>query len=355
MKKSYHIPVTHVVPMTTIRRERLMPVPGTVLVGVNEIVKGDQVLAESAPTPHHYFLNVARGLGVPVRRVGQYLVRKAGERIEKGEIIAGPVGFARRTVRAPHDGRIVAITRGRVLFEVRAEPMELQAGFPGRVIATDGVQTITIETTGALVQGIWGNGLQDAGIMRLAGDDPSSRLRAGQLDIKLRGAVMVAGICDHPAPLKQATDISVRGVILGSILSDIIPVAKELPYPLIITDGFGEQPMNSAAFQILGSNVGREVSIDASPMEPYKMNRPEVIIPLPSNVPIELPNEVIPIKRGIRVRILRAPHRGKVGKVREMLPRASIYPSGVRAVSAKIELEQGGVISVPVDNLDVIQ
>ncbi len=355
MRKTYHIPVTHVVAMTTIRRERLMPVPGTVLVGVNDNVKGDQVLAESAPTPRHYFLNIARGLGVPVRRVGQYLVHKPGDRIEKGEIIAGPVGFARRTIRAPQNGRIVAVTRGRVLFEVRAEAMELRAGFPGRVIATDGVQTITLETTGALVQGIWGNGLQDTGIMRLAGDDPSSRLRTGQLDIKLRGAVLVAGICDHPAPLKQAIDISVRGVILGSINSDIIPVAKDLPYPLLITEGFGELPMNTDAFQILRSNAGREVAVDATPMEPYKANRPEVIIPLPSNAPIELPNEVIPIKRGIRVRILRAPHRGKVGKVRDMLPRASIYPSGVRAVSAKIELEQGGVISVPVDNLDVIQ
>lgn len=332
-----------------------MPVPGKVLVGANEKVKGEQVLAESAPTPRHYFLDIARGLGVPVRRVGQHLVRKAGERVEKGEIIAGPVGFARRTIRAPQNGRIVAITRGRVLFEVRVEAMELRAGFPCRVVATDGVQTITIETTGALIQGIWGNGLQDSGIMRLAGDDPTSRLRTGQLDIKLRGAILVAGICDHPAPLKQATDISVRGVILGSINSDIIPVAKDLPYPLIITEGFGELPMNTAAFQILRSNVGREVSIDATPMEPYKANRPEVIIPLPSNAPIELPSEVIPIKRGVRVRILRAPHRGKVGKVREMLPRSSIYSSGVRAVSAKIELEQGGVISVPVDNLDVIQ
>jgi len=355
MRKTYHIPVTHVVPMTTIRRERLMPVPGTVLVGVNDNVKADQVLAESAPTPRHYFLNIARGLGVPVRRVGQYLVQKPGDRVEKGEIIAGPVGFARRTIRAPQNGRIVAVTRGRVLFEVRAEAMELRAGFPGRVIATDGVQTITLETTGALVQGIWGNGLQDTGIMRLAGDDPSSRLRTGQLDTKLRGAVLVAGICDHPAPLKQAIDISVRGVIMGSINSDIIPVAKKLPYPLLITEGFGELPMNTAAFQILRSNVGRDVAVDATPMEPYKANRPEVIIPLPSNAPVELPNDVIPINRGIRVRILRAPHRGKVGKVREMLPRASIYPSGVRAVSAKIELEQGGVISVPVDNLDVIQ
>jgi hypothetical protein len=355
MRKDYHIPVTHVVSMTKIRRERLMPVPGQVLIGVNDKVKGEQVLAESAPTPRHYFLDVARGLGVPVRKVGQYLSRKPGDRVEKGEIIAGPVGFARRTIRAPQNGRIVAITRGRVLFEVRGESMELQAGFPGRVIATDGVQTITVETTGALVQGIWGNGLQDSGVMRLAGEDPSSRLRTGQLDIKLRGAVLVAGICDHPDPLKHAIDISVQGVILGSISSDIIPVVKELPYPLIITEGFGELPMNTAAFQILKSNAGREVSIDATPIEQYKANRPEVIIPVASNAPIDLPNEVIPIKSGVRVRILRAPHRGKVGTVRQMLPRASIYPSGVRAVSAKIELEQGGVISVPVDNLDVIQ
>ncbi|NIS81813.1 MAG: hypothetical protein GTO14_16750 [Anaerolineales bacterium] len=355
MSTMFLSPVTHVAPMVTIRRERELPVPGAVLVGINEKVQASHVVAEAAPTPQHYFLDVARGLGIPVRRVPQYVVRQPGDRVERGDVIAGPVGLTRRTIRAPANGRIMAITRGRVLFEVRAQPFELRAGFPGRVIATDGVQMITLETTGALVQAAWGNGRQDFGVMRLVGEDVDSRLQTGQLDLNLRGAVLVAGICDHPAPLQQATELAVRGVILGSILSELIPVAQNLPYPLVITEGFGERAMNLAAFSLLSSHAGREVAIDARPARPYHRERPEVIIPLPSNRPQELPDEIIPLARGVRVRILRPPHRGRVGKVRELLPRAKVYPSGVRAASVVVELDRGGTISVPIENLDVLQ
>ena len=48
------------------------------------------------------------------------------DRVEMGDTIAGPVGVARRTVRAPADGKLVAIQGHRVLFEVRGEPIGLR-------------------------------------------------------------------------------------------------------------------------------------------------------------------------------------------------------------------------------------
>ena len=43
---TYLTPVMHVVPLTTIRRERVMPVPGVVTVRVNEKVQANHVIAE---------------------------------------------------------------------------------------------------------------------------------------------------------------------------------------------------------------------------------------------------------------------------------------------------------------------
>jgi hypothetical protein len=355
MDDNYLSTVTHVIPLTTIRRVRTLPVPGAVTVRVNEKVNAAQVVAEAEPTPRHFFLDIARGLGVSERQVNQYMVCQRGDRVEAGDVIAGPVGIARRTVRAPDDGRVVAINRGRVLFEVHDDPFKLRSGFPGKVIATDGSRKVTIETTGALIQAVWGNGLEDYGVMRLVGDGPTSRLHTGILDINLRGAILVAGYCDQPAPLHQATELSVRGVILGGVASELIPIAQRLPYPLVITEGFGARMINSVAYGLLSSNVGREVALFAHPSHVYRMERPEVIIPAPATRAVDLPDEVIALKPGLRVRILRSPYQGEVGVVQKMLPRANLYPSGVRAPSITVEMEKGGTATVPLANVDVLQ
>jgi hypothetical protein len=212
-----------------------------------------------------------------------------------------------------------------------------------------------LETTGVLIQAKWGNGREDFGVMRMIGEGPESRLQTGQLDINLRGAVLVAGMCDHPAPLHQATELSVRGVILGSISSELIPVARRLPYPLVVLEGFGRFAINEPAYNLLGSNVGREAAIDARPSAPYAVRKPEVIIPLPATKETDLPDEVILLESGVRVRILRSPYQSKVGIVQEILGEAVVYPSGVRARSALVALESEGSVTVPLANLEVLQ
>ena len=93
-------PTTHVIPLTMVRRERRMPAPGTILKRAGERISAIDVLAEAEPGPRHFFIDIARGLGVPEREVPKHLVHERGVRIEAGEVIAGPVGISRRTLRA---------------------------------------------------------------------------------------------------------------------------------------------------------------------------------------------------------------------------------------------------------------
>jgi hypothetical protein len=355
MADTYLTPLTHVLPLTIVRRERRLPIPGAVTVRVNQKVQAADVIAEAELTPRHAFLDIARSLAVPRQEIDQHITRKEGDRVEAGEVIAGPVGFARRTVRAPANGRVVRIKEGRVLFAFRGRRLELQAGFPGTVTATDGTSVVSLETTGGLIQAKWGNGRQDFGVMRLIGEGPSSSLQTGQLDINLRGAVLVAGTCDHPAPLHQATELAVRGVILGSISSELIPVTRRLPYPLVVLEGFGRLPINEAAYNVIASNVGREAAIDARPPTPYSTRKPEIIISLPATRESDLPDEVILLESGVRVRVLRRPNQSQVGVVQELLSEVVAYPSGVRARSAVVALETEGPITVPLANLEVLQ
>ncbi|MEJ2013261.1 MAG: hypothetical protein P8X64_13680 [Anaerolineales bacterium] len=347
--------ITHVLSMTAIRRQRVLPVPGSIMVRVNEKVQAADVVAEAEIEPKHYYLDIARGLGVSAKTAARYIVPQKGDRVEAGQLIAGPVGLTRRSVRAPAEGHVADIRQGRVLLEARGELLQLRAGFPGVVIGSDGSQVVTIEATGALVQAVWGNGLQDYGVMRMVGESPASRLQTDHLDVNLRGAVLVAGICDHSAPFHQATELSVRGVILGSMAAELIPVVRKLPYPVVLVEGFGERPLNSLAYHLLLNNVGRELAVDAGSPWPQPGSRPEVIIPLPASRQVSLPEEVIALKPGRRVRILKPPYQGEVGVVRELLTAAASYPNGVRARSAAVEIEGVGTTNVPLANLEILQ
>ncbi len=355
MAAAYLPPLAHVLPLAIIRRERRLPLAGVIAVRINQKVMASDVVAEGEAPPRHVFLDLARGLGVPVHEVGRHLRCQRGDALEAGDVLAGPAGIGRRTVRAPSDGIVVSISSGRLLFRMHLGVIELRAGFPATVIGTDGVQTVLLETTGALIQGVWGNGRHDFGVMRFVGDGPGDRLQADRLDADLRGAILVGGICDHPAPLHQATELSARGIVLGGLSSDLIPLAARLPYPVIVTTGFGPLPLDTQTFRLLSSNAGREVALDARKNDPLTGSRPEVVIPLPPTSDADLPEDVIPLKEGVRVRLSRHPHHGAVGVVREVLGRAADFPSGILARSARVDLEGVGLTIVPVDNLEVLQ
>ena len=347
--------MTHVIPITVILRERILPVPGAILARVNERVQATDIVAEAEIEPKHYYLDIARGLGLSAKESGRQITCQKGDRVDKGDVLAGPVGVPRRTIRAPAAGRVAAINSGRILLETYGQVLQLKAGFPGKVISTDGVQVVSIETVGTLIQGVWGNGLQNYGVMRLVGDGPSSRLQTDQLDVNLRGAVLVAGMCDHPAPFHQATELSVRGVILGGMSSELIPVARRLPYPVLLTEGFGDHPINSAAFNLFVSNVGREVAVDAGSAWPQPGERPEAIIPQPSNRQVSHPDRVVALKPGVRIRILKPPYLGEVAVVKEVLKRVETYPNGIRAKSAMVEIDGIGTKAIPLANMEILQ
>ncbi|NIM96155.1 MAG: hypothetical protein GTO18_20855 [Anaerolineales bacterium] len=348
-------PVVHLLPLTTIRRQRDLPVPGRITVHLNQRVRPRDIIAEADVSPRHIIIDVAKSIGVSTQDVSRHLTRDSGERIEKGDVIAERTGFARRTVRAPYDGRVVAITDGKVLFEVRTEPFLLRAGIPGEVVHIQGMSSVTLETTGALIQGVWGNGRQDFGVMRLVGDGPRDRMLTDQLDVKLRGAVLVAGMCDHPAPLQHASELSIRGLILGGLAAELIPTARQLPYPIVVLEGFGPLQINQPTFELLKTSHGREVALDGRPLDFYSNQRPEVIIPLPVVNPVDLPEELIALEEGVRVRVTRAPNHGMIGVVQEILPQAVSYSNGILARSVLVDLDILGSTKVPLANLEIIQ
>lgn len=346
--------VRYLLPLTTIQRERLLPREGRVIARKGQKIAATDVIAEGVLAPRHLLLDIHRGLGVPANEVERYIQRQANETVEKGDIIAGPVGIARRVVRAPYDGKIVVIGNGQVLMDVGSRPFELRAGYPGTIVDLVADKGVLIETTGALIQGVWGNGRMDAGLMTALCDHPTDELTADRLDVSMRGAVILGGYVDDPAVLRAATELQLRGLILSSMRADLIPVAYKTACPVIVVEGFGRMPMNASAFKLLSTSARREAALVADLWNPFTGTHPEIVIPLPAQGSPLQDNLPVPFAAGQMVRLARRPHQGSVGTIQEILPGLARMPSGVQARAARVQLESGDVVTVALANVEIL-
>ena len=102
-------PVVHILPLTTLRRERLLPVPGRVTARVDQKVTPLDVVAEAHYGQAHLLIDVARSLGIQPEEAQQLIQVKAGEMITKGQIIARKKGLFPQVLRASGNGWVILV------------------------------------------------------------------------------------------------------------------------------------------------------------------------------------------------------------------------------------------------------
>lgn len=347
-------PVNHIVGLTSIVRERLLPVSGTVLVRLGQKVSPNDVIAETNWAREHVILDVARSLHVSADVADRLIKCKVDDRIAANTEIAVGKGIFPRRIRTPREGRVVVAGGGQVLMEVGETKIELRAGIPGTIIEIVANRGAVIQTAGSLVQGVWGNGRIDSGLLVNIAEKPDGVLTAARLDVSLRGSILLACMVKDAETLQAAGDLPVRGLILSGLYPSLIQVAREMRYPIMVTDGFGPLPMNSAAYKLLSTNIKREVTINAEVYDRYSGARPEAIIPLPISSDPPAPREVETIAPGLQVRMRRPPALGMIGVIVEVKPGLTLLPSGLRAPSAEVKLENGETVLTPLVNLEVV-
>jgi len=347
-------PVHHILPLATVIRERLLPIKGTVLARMGQKVNSADVVAEALWAREHTFLDVARTLNVSPDAADKLIRCKAGDKVPAGAVIAMGRGLLPKTVKAPRDGRVVAAGGGQVLLESGESRMELRAGISGNVTQIIADRGVEIQTTGALIQGVWGNGRVDTGVMINLADKPDTTLTAGRLDVSMRGSILIAGEVKEEAALLAAAELPVRGLILGSLFPSLIPVAREMRYPIVLTEGFGALPMNSAAYRLITTNAKREATVSAEAFDRYSGARPEIIIPLPASNPPPIPHDIEAFAPGQTVRLLRQPAAGQIASIVGLHDGLATFPSGLRAAAAEVQLENGEKLLIPLVNLEVV-
>ena len=347
-------PVHHVIGFTTIIRERTLPVSGNVTARLQQKVSAGDVVAEAHWAREHVLLDVARILGISPAAADRLIKCKVDDQLPASAEIAVGRGMFPRTVRAPREGRVVAAGGGQVLMEVGEAKIELRAGIPGTITQILPGRGVIIQTSGALVQGVWGNGRADSGVLVNLMETPDTVLTPGRLDVSLRGSIILGGIVKDMDALQAVAELPARGLIASSLHPALIQKAREMRFPILLTEGLGTLPMNSAAYKLLSTSIKREATINAEVYDRYTGTRPEVIITLPITSEPPMPREVETFAPGLQVRMRRPPAMGMIGSIVAIKPGLTVLPSGLRAPAAEVKLENGETVTAPLINMEVV-
>lgn len=353
----YYLPETRVAPFTTVKRERLLPTPGEVLVKRGSRVEPYDVVARALLPGQVRIVEVSKELSLKGKDVGSYLLKDVGDEVKAGEALAAKrVGLFRRVSRAPLPGVIAAISGGRLLIESTPRPLEKTAYLSGRVVGVMTTLGVVIETPGSLIQGVWGMGGESYGVLKMIAEEQEQPLTAEAIDIGCRGAVIVGGSSIDEEALRRAMEMQVKGIIVGSIAASLRAAAPVIPIPLIVTEGFGHIPMSTAIFDLLQSNAGRGVCLSGKTQLHWGGVRPEVVIPLPGEGASPSTPDSGSLEIGARVRVTRQPHLSQMGEVVALPEMARTVESGAKLKGAEIKLDdESGTVFVPLANLELIR
>jgi hypothetical protein len=347
--------IVHIQPLVTLRRERILPLPGKVLVRKGQKVAASDVIAEADLNPEHVVLDIARGLGLPGDQADRHIQCKVGTTVTTGDVLAGPVGFFKRVIRTPYNGEVVFTGGGQIMIKRENPLYELKAGLPGTVVELIDERGAIITNTGALIQGVWGNDRIDGGLLVVLAKQTDDILTSDRLDISLRGSVVLAGHCSQAEALKTASELPLRGLILASMDARLVVMAQKIKVPIIVLEGFGQFNMDSVSFKLLSTNENRDVSINAESWDRFTGRRPEVIIPLPAPEEMPMARETLMYTSGQTIRVIGSPYWGKTGRINQLLPTQATITNGLKVEAAEVRLENGDTVLLPLTNLEVIE
>jgi hypothetical protein len=349
-----------VTPLTSVRRERVLPAPGEILVRTGDRVVPTQIVARTQLASYFRIVPVARLLEIPASRAKRHLLVQPGDEVQQGEVIAKRGRLPTRSVKSPIHGTVTASSGGRLLIEAPPTLFELYAYISGTVANVLDPHGLVIETTGALIQGVWGGGGgpsgENLGVLKCMVAGPDELLHAQDMDLSCRGMILVGGSGVSDAALEQARELQVGGIVVGGLQPELIPQVEQLPFPVIITEGIGTAPMSEPTFQLLTTNDGREASISGRVQPRSPAIRPEIIIPLPGQALRPSETQIgAPLTVGTRVRAVRAPYMGAVGTVAALPAHARRTETGAKALGAQVDLGQEAPVFVPLLNLEVLR
>jgi len=355
----------------TIRKERKLPLPGNVLVGVGDKVAADTVIATTHLPGTVHLVNIASALSVPEDDVEHHLTVDIGGTVAADEVMAetkGLFGLFKSQCRAPVAGVLESVSSvtGQAILREPPTPLEVHGYARGVVVEVLGGEGVVMETHAAYVQGIIGLGGEGVGEIACAVDDPSQPLLASALTEEHRGKVVIGGARIETAAVRRAQELGVAALVAGGIddadlrellgyeLGVAITGAEDLGVTLIVTEGFGDIAMARRTYDLLTSHVGALASVNGATQIRAGVLRPEIVIPLAGSHDDAQAAGPMILEPGATVRVIRDPHFGKVGRVVGLPVDLTVIETEARVRTAEVEFEDGTRVALPRANIELM-
>ncbi len=328
-----YTPGLKVTASTRILKERRLPLKGEVMVANGQKVKGDTIVARTVLPGNVATLNVGQLLGTLASDVPEFMLKKPGESIKKGEEIAqtkGFLGIFKSTVQSPISGTVESVSpiTGQVILREPPLPVEVDAYIDGEVVEIFANEGVKVETTGSLIQGIFGFGVECRGTIKLLAASPDEVLDAKMLTPDLKGCVVVGGSLVTAEAIERGAELCIKGMVVGGIedssikqvlgydIGVAITGAESIGLTVVVTEGFGKMPMALRTFELLSELDGQRASINGATQIRAGVIRPEIIVPREVTGKERSKGSLEEgLRVGMQVRIIREPHFGGIGTV----------------------------------------
>ncbi len=367
-----YTPGLKVTPRTVVRRARRLPLQGEVVVAVGDRVSADRVVARTDLPGKVLPVNVGGQLNVLPEDVPEAMLKKEGDAVTRGELLAETKGFFgifKSRSESPIDGFVDSISQrtGQVMLRERPIPVEVRAYVDGRVAETFEKEGVVVETVAALVQGIFGLAGERVGVVRIVAG-PDEPLAPSHFLAEHKGAIAVGGALLDPASFRRAAELGVAAIVTGGMhyrdikelvgreIGVAITGTEPLATTVVLTEGFGRISMAKATHALFASLQGRKASVNGATQIRAGVIRPEVVVPLEGEDAAGVVTGTITgIEIGSPIRVIRAPHFGRLATV-TALPvelRKVESETMVRVLEAKFE--DGTTTLLPRANVELIE
>lgn len=358
-----------------VRKQRILPLKGEVVVKVGDNVEPNDVVAQTHLPGNVVPLNIANILGIPPEDLPMVMTKKEGDAIREREEIALKKSFIKifnKSCFATIDGTIESISHitGQVLQRGMPIPVQVKAYLRGKVIEVLAYEGVVVACQAAFVQGIFGIGGETHGNIHVTVPSNSTVLSDDLIKDELAGKVIVGGSLVTAEALKKAIKVKARGIVVGGFddkdLRDFlgydigvaITGSEDKGITLVVTEGFGQINMAQKTFDLLKKHEGEMACINGATQIRAGVIRPEVVIPRSSEINVVQRSSEAGthgLENGSPIRVIRHPHFGKLGKVTALPPQLQILESESSARVLEVEFENGQRVVVPRANVEMIE
>lgn len=346
---------------------------------IGQIVRPDTVVARAEMPGLAQNIRLAEQLGIEPVELKSAIKVKVGDSISSGDVLAstkGVFGWFKNEFRSPVSGKVELISEVTGHIGIRLPPtmVEKTAYISGAVTAIIPSEGVTIECTGAMVQGIFGVGGEQNGEL-LVLPEASEPLKPEGLPANLSGKILVTPTGADSATLQRAAEAGAVGFVLPALPDrDLIAYLRAalkdpkydigvaitghepLPLTIILSEGFGQIPMAQRTFSLLKSLNGRRASINGATQIRAGVIRPEIIVPLDTPSAVASADEADRnlLEVGSSIRLIREPYFGRLGSVTALPSEPMKVDSGAVVRVLQVKLEDGSSVVVPRANVEII-